>query len=367
LLLAEVATRALSDEGPAWTFRDPVVGRRFTRSWEGKAHVEEAGRAVHLAFNSEGLRDKEWSRARGPNVYPRVAVLGDSMVAALATDVASRFTELLVRHPRRWDGQDDPNHTSVHEHEVQNWGVAGSSPGFAVRLYEERVRRYAPDAVVLCWFAGNDLADDWAPLGGRRQTAFDLDPTGALVRREFDDGPGALSEWLARNSRFYVWQRRLLARVREGGAAPALRPGLKAFTDPALGEVARAWALQDALLKAFAKAVRADGALPLLVLLPCAEQVYDDHFESVRQQAQAEGLVLAREHVGARLARAAEAAGLPFLDLTGDFRRAAPASSLAKADEHLFLGGTGHLNDAGHRVVAAALARALPQAGEPGR
>src|SRR5262245_34453654 len=57
--LGEIALRIFGHEGPVYTIRDPVIGRRYTRSWEGDCYVEESERVVHLRFNREGMRDRD--------------------------------------------------------------------------------------------------------------------------------------------------------------------------------------------------------------------------------------------------------------------------------------------------------------------
>jgi hypothetical protein len=363
VLLGEVAVRLLSSEGPTNTFRDAEIGRRFTRSWEGDCYVEEAGRPVHLHFNQEGMRDRDWPTAK-PASELRVAVLGDSMVAALATDEAQRFTHLgavgslhtLVPglHMDFAAGEDPGEKEIV----VQNWGVAGSSPALAVRLFETRVRHYAPDVVVLTWFLGNDLSDDWQPLGRRRAVAADLDPDRELRWLPFGESSSAASEWLARHSRLYVWQKRLLARAR-ADEAPALRPGLRAFdatSDPVLLD---AWNLAEKVIERFAAQVRAAGGAPVLLVLPCAEQVYDDLWEWAQLPARAAGWTLDRDLPSRRLAAIAARASMPCVDVGARLLKESPRLHLKRTADWIFLNGTGHLNDAGHELARQGLKRAI--------
>lgn len=356
LLLAEVAVRLLSDEGPGYTFRDAEVGRRFTRSWEGDCYVEEVGRAVHMRFNREGMRDRDWPTAK-PAGQLRVAVLGDSMVAALATEEGRRFTSGFGRSWPRGSESGSSVHLVASDGsdaaEVLNWGVAGSSPALAVRLFETRALHYGCDAVVLVWFIGNDLSDDWQPLGGRRAVAADLDERGALRWLPYAESSSALSEWLARNSRFYVWQKRMLARLgREDASGP--RPGLRALEvgdDPVLAD---AWRMAEAVLTRFAASTRSAGALPLLLVLPSAEQVYDDLWEHT---AAAASRTLVRWQPQERLERVAAQLGLRAMS-----ERFLDGLRLERSTDHVFLGGTGHLNDRGHQIVRARLENLVAQA-----
>ena len=363
LLTGELAVRLLSREGPIYTLRDRDIGRRFTRSWEGDCHVDEAGRAVHMQFNREGMRDRDWPAAK-PIGEVRVAVLGDSMVAALPTDEERRFTRLgPVGSLRALASADSPDlrigaGAPEGDVAVQNWGVTGSGPALAVRLFEDRVRAYGPDVVVLVWFVGNDLSDDWQPLGGRRSVAADLDAGGALRWVPYAEESSAVSEWLARNSRLYVWQKRMQGRLGREEVV-ALRPGLRAFDtsdDPVLGG---AWSMAAAVLARFATGVRASGGRPVLLVLPCAEQVYDDLWARTVERARTVGWRLDRGHAGRRLADLARRADLPCVDVGVDLLGRQPRRSVERPADWLFLNGSGHLNDTGHELVRHALRRAI--------
>lgn len=334
LLLAEAAVRIFGHEGPIYTFRDPLVGRRYTRSWEGDVFVEESGQIVHLAFNAEGMRDRDWPEA--PGAAQRVAVLGDSMVAGVA---ASRpFPSLALGAPPA-------------PAEVMNWGVAGSSPSLELRLYEQRVRRYRPTLVVVAWFEGNDLSDDWQPLGGRRQAWMEERPDGALVHLPLAQASSPVSEWLARHSRFYVWQNRLLARLRRDGDDGGLRAGLRAFSAGGDAEVDRAWRFQERVLGRFAASVRADGARFAVLHLPTPEAVYDDAWQSVVERAGAGALD--REAPRQRLEALCARLGVPFASAAPVLRERARQAPEAR----LFFARRGHLDDEGHALVAGVLER----------
>lgn len=345
LLLAEGALRLVGHEGPTGTFRDREVGRRFARSWSGEVFVEEAGRPVHLAFNAEGVRDRDWPAQPAPGAL-RVAVLGDSMVAALATDAGRRFTALEALPGAGGGAGGQPL-------EVQNWGVSGSSPALATRLLEARVLRGHPHVVVLCWFVGNDLADDWPPLGGRRFQAAAIDPRGGLTWLPLAEETRPASEWLACHSRLYTWQKRMLDRL---GAPPGevLRPGLRALEvqpDPLLED---AWRMAGAVIERFGASARAAGARPALLVIPCAEQAYDDLWEREVARPRPPGTRIERWAASERLVALAAGAGV-----TARAWRPPAGLQVARPADHVFLGGTGHLDDRGHALLRAELVALL--------
>lgn len=371
--LAEVALRIFGHEGPVYTIRDPVIGRRYTRSWEGDCYIEESDRVVHLRFNREGMRDRDWPEERTPDTV-RIAVLGDSMVAALGVPEEKTFVRLLQARL-----QSDENETAARlartrrTYEVMNWGVQGSSPALQSVLYEQRVRRYLPDLVLRVFFTGNDFSDDWQPIGGRRQGWEAVREDGSLAHEPFGGSPCSFNEWLARNCRLYVWQKRLLARLRDDGEGP-LRAGLRIFDRSGDPELAKAWEFQRQLDRRMRLLVAQTRYRPPVeyesIVLPAAEEVYDDLWNDAAEKARALGWDLQRtldEELVTSSSRVRSsgtenpwpAEPLGWDGLWDVFRKHAAGRPSTVPEAGLYLGRTGHLNELGHELVAAALAPRL--------
>jgi len=364
LLAAEAGVRLLTRTGPALLVSDPVVGRRFQPGFAGRVYVPECGCEVDLRFNRDGLRgpDRPYSRPRG---VTRVALVGDSMVAAIATaeerTLASRLERLLGQsHPAR-------------RFEVINAGVSSSSTGSELVLYREVVARYAPGLVVLVFWVGNDLADNSAALTRGPRFYFDFDQAGRLFRLPYAR-PSAGSAWLNRASRLYVWQKQA---VRQALASwDASRGGLEpvelVYARPEPAAVARAWAITAALFAAFRDETRVHGAELVVVVAPTPAQVYDDLWAELESRAAASGQPLGRERPEQRVLELCRRAGIPCLALAEAFRAAAPGRDSRRREEQLFHRGRFHWNDAGNALAAeevhAFLAgRVLESGGNPGR
>ena len=94
LLTGEGLVRLLTPGGPALLVTDPIVGKRFAPGFRGRVFVDEAGREVEVRINSAGFPGPEWPRAKPPGGL-RIAVLGDSMTAGIATEEDRRFVSRL--------------------------------------------------------------------------------------------------------------------------------------------------------------------------------------------------------------------------------------------------------------------------------
>ena len=196
-LLGEGAVRLFTDTPPALLVRDPVVGRRYVRSWEGGVYSAEADREILLRFNSHGFRDPERPIDKPAGVH-RLALLGDSMVAALEVDEADTLA-------RRLEGMLRRSHPDM-KWEVQNWGVSGSDLAQELVLYQGLVRRFSPDLVLLCYYVGNDFPVTYRPVW------FDVDAQGELHAVPRSATRAHFSSWLNRSSRLYrFWLGRSLA------------------------------------------------------------------------------------------------------------------------------------------------------------
>ena len=122
---------------------DRVVGWKHAPNlsffWNGRnPYCIEFG--VQISTNSFGFRDREWLLERTPGTT-RIAVLGDSFIEAIQVPLeqtAPRQLEqrLAVRFPG-------------HHVETLNFGVSNYGVGQYLMAYDEYVRRFRPDYVVV--------------------------------------------------------------------------------------------------------------------------------------------------------------------------------------------------------------------------
>jgi lysophospholipase L1-like esterase len=354
LLAAEGVVRLLSPIGPAILVTDPRVGKRFVPGFRGRVFVDEAEREVEVRINSAGFPGPEWSR-RKPEGGLRIAVVGDSMTAAIATDEERRFVGRLEAALAA--------EVAPRPVEVLNFGVSSASTASALVTWREVVAGYVPDLVLLAFFTGNDVGDNSPRLTRAPRVYYDLDADGRLVPGERPPPTPVLVRWLDRHSRLYVWQKVALRRLRGAGrASRGLEPAQRIFARVGGPDVEDAWRLTAALLGQLRDEVEAAGARLAVTVIPCAEQVDDELWSDLARRARDAGLELEREGPSRRLAQIAARRGIPLADLAPALAATARHSPGEPASAgRLFLLGRFHLSDEGHRVVAEALRRFLTE------
>jgi hypothetical protein len=122
---------------------DPVVGwthpGSFTFSWNGRNPYCIEFR-VEVTTNAFGFRDREWSIAK-PIGTIRIAILGDSFIEALQVPLELTATRQLATRLS----------TSVPERRIEtlNFGVSNYGVGQYLMMYEQYVRQFRPDYVVV--------------------------------------------------------------------------------------------------------------------------------------------------------------------------------------------------------------------------
>jgi len=354
---AEIATRLLTNTIPPLTVKDSVIGQHYVPSFNETVYVPEAEREVALRFNRWGFRGPDWPREK-PEGVRRVAVLGDSMIASLAVDekdtLVCRLQRLL-----------DQSHPEV-KWEVLNFGVSGASPGQELVLYRELASRWSPDIVLCAYFVGNDLADNCRRLSHNPRIYFDLDSQGKLHQVPFSASKAKASYYMNRYSRFYVWQKDAVNKLRKRvmNRAGVVAPGEWIFCREESEKLAHAWKLTGEIHREFRREVESRGAKFAVVLIPSAWQIYTDVFQRILDNAGEKTPHFDPNYPDERLEGLCAEAGIPFLSMSADFREAAPGASTKNRDEWLFHQGHGHFNRRGNEIAAQAVHRFLTQGTE---
>ncbi|MEG5065910.1 SGNH/GDSL hydrolase family protein [Microcoleus sp. B3-A4] len=153
-----------SDPNLGWKLKPGVSGE-----WNGEG-------ASLVQVNSEGLRDREHTKAKPPNTL-RVAVVGDSFTEAIHVPVEQTFWSKLERKLGNCEAVKGRKNV-----EVINFGVQGYGTAQELIMLRKKVWDYSPDIVILAFFIGNDVINNSPKLEyDRYRPFFAYDASGKLV------------------------------------------------------------------------------------------------------------------------------------------------------------------------------------------
>ncbi len=331
-------------------------------------HVHTAEFTCDVRTNSLGIRDREI----GPRVPGRLRLLalGDSFTLGIhAGPLDSCFVKRLEVELR---GQlaalpTAPGRPAWHDAEVVNAGVDGYGTEQEIGMLRRLGREIGPDGVLLAFYLGNDFTDN---SGRTRMTVVDgyqmLEASAAGFRQEFRPWHRQVRLWLHSHSELYLLLKARLVHPVRRARTPA-EPGESAEPKPFdyyVYDKGFADALQDepsadlrAAIDSTGSALRAlrlwcdiQHATALVVAIPAEQQVDPAARQRWIARFGLDASKLDFERPNRTLAGLADAAGLPFFDLTPEF-----AARIAHGD-HPYLSSDNHWNMRGHAIAARSLA-----------
>jgi hypothetical protein len=169
----------------AYLERHPIYGFFHVPNYDGWQHSSEY--FARVRFNQLGLRDPRDSYEKPPGTF-RILLLGDSFMEAIQVE---QHETTAARLEQRLRASRPGQHI-----EVINAGVAGWSTGIEGLYLEHEGYRFQPDLVLVSFFVGNDLHDNYYKLqlaGDDLDLAvkpyFGLDQSGNVVTRNPPPAP----------------------------------------------------------------------------------------------------------------------------------------------------------------------------------
>jgi hypothetical protein len=370
LLVAEAALRIAGVSYPNFYGPDPVRGWALRPEAHGR-WTKEGDAEVRI--NRDGLRDEEHPSTK-PVGELRIAVLGDSCVEALQVPLEKTFPALLERELARCPAVSSGGGRKI---ETLNFGVSGYGTAQELLTLRHRVWKYDPDLVLLAFYSGNDVRNNWRPLeldparpyfiprpdgslalddsfqeteGYRfRQTAaarllygaFDHSRLMQLGKQAKSAADGWVGAWRA-------------SRVKERPAGPELGLDDAVYAPPADPEWTGAWQATEAILRTARDEAAAHRTPFAVVSLTTGMQVHPD--PAVRRAFLKELGIETLSYPDERLAAFGRREGIPVLALAPALRRVAEREN---AFLHGFANtapGEGHWNERGHAAAAAEMA-----------
>ena len=331
LLFLEVAVRVLIPQ--------PTDYFTFVKNPKPNMTIRRMG--VEVFLNEDGVRDENHTTEKSGR---RIALIGDSITHGVGVP----FQEVYHQVAERLLQKEDPSL------EVLAFNQGATSLDWAIKVYQEKVRKYQPD-VVIHGFCLNDLLDyssvgKKAPKSTKRH-AYDLIANTHIYLRYYSH----LYFLFVERSRRLAYKTILDRKVRTMDSwLPVLRGNEKQENE--LTKRLRSTIGMVQKLKAI---VEADGAEFGMVIFPFEPQLSPELVKLYAKEYEVEGLSDAPKGIiQRRLLEALQEIGVAGLDLLPAYQ-----SEYQKANELLFfreLGGMldwAHPNTIGHRIAGEELAR----------
>ncbi|MBI1309698.1 hypothetical protein GC176_00200 [bacterium] len=333
-----------------------------------------------VRINRFGFRDENWPVEADDDTV-RVAVLGDSFVAAHEVDEAERFTELLEKE---LDAA-----TKSAEVDVMNFGVRGYGTAQELMTYRHVVRDFAPDVVLLAVFTGNDIVNNCRALQRAAKRPYFNIRDGRLVLDEtFRNsvkvrGRHVLQAAAAHSRTVQLVHRvgclltrkrahhsgQLHQRLFDAGLKKSCWVEHELYLDPVNSAWRQAWTVTERLIAKLRDEVEQDGAELRVVVLSNPCQVHPD--ETFRDALCNAAGIDDLFYPDRRIRRLCHHEDIDVLVLAPEMQRHADRSNVWYHGFENCEVGIGHWNESGHAIAADLIsnwllddARISPEPGE---
>lgn len=368
VFILEIGLRIAGISYPSFFDLDDHAGFAFRPGAEGWYRKE--GEA-YVRINSDGLRDREHSKAKPANTL-RIAVLGDSFATALEVPMENTFWSVMEQELEGCGA------LSGQKVEVINLGVDGYGTTQELITLHQRAWDYDPDLVLLAFFTGNDISDNSRALDQDPLRPYFIYRRGELVLdASFLESARyrARQTWYAQLGYRVVNTSRVLQLVNEAKNALekyriAQRRDLASdgvieessldntvYLEPADPVWAEAWQVTEGLILMMRDEVMDKGADFLVVTLSNSIQVHPDPL--VRKEFMESEGIQDLFYPDLRIKALGEHEGFSVLNLAQPFQ--------AYVEEHrVFLHGfenttlgEGHWNTEGHRLAGQMISQTI--------
>jgi GDSL-like Lipase/Acylhydrolase len=325
-------------------------------------------------INRFGYRDRDRTVEKPAGVF-RIAVLGDSFTEARGVDMDKTFTALAEGYLKSCPAFSGGV-------EVLNFGVSGYGTGQELLALEKRVWQFDPDLILLQFFAGNDLFNNYRKLNVSDAAItpyFLLDGDGLRLDDSFRQLPQYqpfrfhLKRGLAtvlNSSRFLLllYQMRLqlaqrsqtqelASRSAAAGGPPPRYQSFWFYQPPEHPWMQEAWEVTERLLARMHRETVEKNRTLWVMLTPTSEQILPS--EQQRREFAERYHVEDLDYADKRVLALGEREGFHCVNATAMLR------SLAESRGEYLTGfantklGTGHFNEVGHEALARLLSREI--------
>ncbi len=323
----------LEEEHRFWQY-DPLLGWAKTPDAEGSFVGYEF--RTHVKINSHGLRDDEFPREKPAGEY-RILALGDSFTVELEVEKEQAWTEVL-----------EELLGTERAVQVINAGTRGYGSDQELLFLREQGLKYAPDLVVVAFFANDVLNNAQEYQSGRKyaKPRFVLQD-GQLQLTNVPPPRAPINFWKALDGllmRSYVYRfGREVLEMNSPGTPPAYTQVYRAEYTP---EWEEAWQVTEAILVEMQKLAADAGARLLVCYLPDQNQISDSKWDEIVRHA-TDTRAYDREKPNRLLGELCARHGIPYLDLTPAFRQ-----HVAAGEPYPYFPVSAHFNVEGNRLTA---------------
>jgi len=354
VILAELAVRILSNIQPPLKIKDREIGEKYIPNYSKKIFINESQQYVTLKFNKDGFRGKNRSYKKPQNTC-RIAILGDSQIAAIAT----KTEETLVYQLEKKLNQQHPDITW----EVFNFGITAASTAQELVLFRKLVTKYNPDIVICAYYIGNDFSDNYDKLSTYPRIYMDMDQNGDLYVKPFLTVRKKISTWLNRHSRFYVWQKHttniLADKLKKSDTFYKVREGKLIFMNKDSKKLNYAWKLNEKIIHTFHKEVLQETGYFLFVVIPNSHQLYHDRWKSFVVKDPDARPYLNADYPDQKLSEILKKKNIDSVFLRRRLEDYIDNRPHYEPDAQVLYNGTGHLNEKGQKIATETIYKYL--------
>ncbi len=306
---------------------------------------------ISIKINSRGLRDFDYQYEKSPGTI-RILILGYSFSEALQVPLKHTFSKRLEALCNAYSGDG--------EIEGINAGVSGYGTDNALLFFRHEGYKYGPDIVLLAFYLGNDVRNNWYELenidaGGFRKPYFTIAADGlqanAYPFEKHNSFFTKLKLFLNRHVRLYTLLREARDRLRHRDTVKkedSIPLDLNVFRQTYPQAWEEAWRITEALIGQLNLEVSNQQAELFVVLIPTRFQVHLQYWhEKIRTRPSMKNETWDLEKPNRLLAEILRREGIRYVDLLNGLREASQ-----EIERELYFANDGHWNSEGHKIAA---------------
>ncbi len=350
----EIVLRISGISYPLWTTLDSELGWSFRPKLKGLFTREGAADVI---INSAGFNAPEFDPNK-PHDHLRIAIVGDSLVAAFQVEHEQHFAKIAENDVRNCLP------TKFRSVDILPFGVNGYNTIQKLYLITKTVTAYKPDVIIMEMLIDTDLPENTNWRGGEAAQPYaTLAGDTILIHNEDMKSPEFLAQKLVWNRKasiinnvhtlqvlievkiyLDVFMNFVRARFSSANQPTNFRDANASDDTPA--KLDTAWRVMQSLLKRFKDLAEEAGARSVLMPLSTADSVHPDP----RKRIASEML--------ARMKTLAGTIDLPLIDLVSPLAESAENSGKFYHNFDWNI-ESGHYNVDGHQEVGRILARSI--------